>query len=231
MNKRLAAAVAAGMLALVGVLVLVSWAKGANERAYEGADLVSVVRVTEPVAAGTKADVLQESTEIAKLPKDAVPAGALRSLAEVKGLTTTTTLEKGEVLLAARLAAPGAPAQDKATVPKGYQEISVSLEAQRVVGGAVRAGDKVGVIATFRSENAELREFGNLVRHDVVVTKVDTATVDGVGAASMVTLAVQTQDAEKIAFAQDFGKVWLTKQNSDTDRTGEKLITGKDFLR
>lgn len=231
MNKRLIAAVAAGVLALMGVIVLVAWAKGANERAFEGADLVSVVRVTQPVAADTKASALAHSTEVARLPKEAVPEGAVTDLSDVAGLSTTTDLQVGEVLLSSRLAAPGAATADKSSVPKGYQEISLSLEAQRVVGGALRPGDRVAVIANFKPEDGADPDFGNLVRHDVLVTKVDSAAIEDVGAASMVTLAVLTQDAEKIAFAQDFGKVWLTKQNADTEKSGEKLITGKDFVR
>lgn len=231
MKKRLVAALAAGLLAVMGVLVLVAWANKANERAFEGADLVSVVRVTQPVAEGTTSETLGDSTEIVKLPKEAVPSGAVTDLADVSGLTTTTGLEAGEVLIAARLAAPGAKTAEKSAVPEGYQEISLSLEAQRVVGGVLRPGDRVAVIANFKPEDGQEPDFGNLIRHDLLVTKVDAATIEEVGAASLVTLAVLTQDAEKIAFAQDFGKVWLTKQNADTEKSGEKVITGKDFTR
>ncbi len=35
--------------------------------------------------------------------------------------------------------------------------------------------------------------------------------------AQLITVAVTSADAEKIAFGRDLGKVWLTLQNSDTD--------------
>lgn len=230
MKKRLIAAVIAGVLALLGVVVLVAWANKAEDRAYKGADLVNVVRVTTAVEAGTKADDLAASTEIAKLPSDAVPAGAVKDLASVAGLAATTTLQPGEVLLKSRLAAPGDKGSGAIDVPKGYQEISISLEAQRAVADSVKAGGHVGVFVNFEPKGNG-PQFGNLVRHNVLVTKVGLAASGEKGVGSMITLAVKTQDAQKIAFAMEFGKIWLTAQNADTEMSGEKVITGEDFVK
>ena len=229
MNKRLVAALLAGLLALVGVVVLVAWAKNANERAYEGADLVKVVRVTSAVPEGTKAGELSGSTEIASLPSDAVPQGAVRELGDVAGLSTSTSLKPGEVLLESRMSTPGASGKGGADVPKGYQEISIALEAERVVGGTVKEGDHVGVLGTYETKDG--RTFASWTRHNVIVTKVAGDASLEKGAIVMVTLAVKTLDAEKIAFTKDFGKVWLTKENSDTETSGERLITPKDVLK
>jgi len=223
MNKRVIAAIAAGALALLGVGVLYMWAQGANDRAYDGAELVKVVRVTETVPQGTKAADLAASTELAKLPKDAVPEGAVTDLAEVTGLTTNAALTKGEVLLASRMVAPGDRGEGKPDVPEGYQEVTISLEGQRTVASQVKAGDHVGVIASYQSADGKT-DVSKMVVKDVLVTRSSAVLNAESATGSLVTVAVKTKDATKIVNAMEFGKVWLTLQNADTDQDGDVLI-------
>lgn len=230
MNKRVIAAISAGVLALLGVLVLVMWAQGANERAFEGAKLISVVRVTEDLSQGASAQQLASSTETVKLPEEAIPDGAVTNLSQVSGLATNASVQKGEVLLKSRMVAPGDRGKGNTDVPKGMQEISLSLDAQHSVGGAAKAGDRVGVVATFDPKDGE-PYMANLVLHDVIVTKVSGASNTKDITTQMYTVAVRTADAERLAFAADFGRVWFTLQNTDTDKSGEKLIRIKEFAK
>lgn len=228
MNKRVIAAVSAAVLAMLGVVLVVLWAKGADKRAFEGADLTAVVQVTRTVPTGTKTDQLAGSTKVVKLPAKAVPDGAVTDLGEVEGLATNTTLAEGEVLLASRMAAPGDRAQGKVDVPKGTQEIAIDLEGQRLVGGEVKAGDRVGVFSSFKPKEQTQPDWTNLIAHDVLVTRVDKGTADASTVAT-VTVAVPTLLAEKIVFTMEFGKVWLSLQNADTAKSGQKVITGADL--
>ncbi len=53
----------------------------------------------------------------------------------------------GEALLGNRLVDPNSlAAPGSVPVPDGLQEVSVQLDAQRVVGGRLAAGDTVGVV-------------------------------------------------------------------------------------
>lgn len=228
MRKRIIAAVAAGVLALLGVVLLVGWAKAADQRAFEGADLTAVVQVTDPVPAGTKADQLAASTKVVKLPAKAVPDGAVTALGSVEGLATTVALEKGEVLLSSRMGAPGARTGAKSDVPKGMQLITINLEGQRSVGGVVKAGDRVGVFGSFKPEDPKVADWTSLIAHDVLVTKVDKGTADA-STVESVTVAVPTVLAEKVVFSMEFGKVWLSLQTADTAKSGQKVITGADL--
>ncbi|MEV7395503.1 Flp pilus assembly protein CpaB [Aeromicrobium sp. NPDC092404] len=232
MNKRVIAAVAAGVLALLGVLVLFVWAQGANDRAYEGAKLVSVVRVTEDVSQGTSAAELADSTEVVELPAESVPDGAVTKLDQVSGLATNASLQDGEVLLKSRMVAPG-ERKGKTDVPKGFQEISIALDSEHSVAGAVKPGDRVGVIVTFEPKDSSAPQFTNFTLNQVLVTKADTAVVGEKGeiTGTMLTLAVKTLDAEKIVHSQKWGTVWVTLQNSDTDTSGSKIITAEDVVK
>ncbi|MCW2830860.1 MAG: cpaB [Aeromicrobium sp.] len=234
MNKRVIAAVAAGVLALLGVLLLVAWAQQANDRAFDGAELVSVVRLTEDVPAGTKAADLSAVTETVELPKESVPSGAVTELGQVSGLSTDADVQAGEVLLKSRMA--GADDKDKdvvGSVPKGFQEVTIALDAERSVGGTIKVGDRVGVIVTaeFKDVDAQATSF---VLDRVLITKVEkTVGVGDEGALTglMVTLAVKPLDAERVVHGHKWGSVWLTRQNEETDTSGSKRIDGSDVLR
>lgn len=225
MNKRVIAAVSAGVLALLGVLALIVWAQDANQRAFDGAELVSVVRLTANVDAGTDASGLAKSTEVVKLPEVAVPDGAVTSLSQVAGLTTNATVQKGETLLKSRMVAPG-DRVSSTDVPKGYQEISFSVDTQRAVAAAIKPGDKIGVIGSF--DDGKITD---MVLKNVAVTKVNAGAIKEDITAVMVTVALKTLDAERLAHTLEFGRVWLTLQNADTDQSGDKPITTADVLK
>lgn len=227
MNKRVFAAIAAGVLALLGVLVLMMYAQGADDRAFEGAKLVPVVRLTQDVKIGTTAADLAASTEVVKLPDESVPDGAVTSLDQVKGLSTNASVQAGEVLLKSRMGKAGDKDRAGGSVPAGFQEVTIALDAERSVGGSVKAGDTVGVVVTTEGRT-------NFTLNQVLVTRAQAA-IGGADSGSisgmMVTLAVKALDAERIVHGQKWGIVWLTMQNADTDTAGSKPITIEDVLR
>lgn len=222
MGKRAIAALAAAGLAIVGVVLLISYANAANERAYDGAKLVDVLQVEEPIAANTAAGELADKVKTVQLPRSAVAQGSITNLTEVAGLSTTTDLEPGEQVLLSRFSAGGTTTKTtkaKGDVPVGMQEITVPLSSPRAVGDALKAGDRVGVVASYQTKEGD--GVTQLVSNQVRIMKVAGPGVvwDGSPAediTQIITLAVRTRDAGKIVNALEFGKVWLTKQNKDT---------------
>ena len=151
MRRRLLAAVAALVLALVGAVVLLAYVKGADARALAGSAPCRCSSSTRPIASGTaggRRSATWCSTE--QLPaRRGRPPGRVTDLAALAGQVATVDLQPGEQLLAvplrrpAELQAPGTVA-----VPAGLQEVSVLLEPQRAVGGRLAAGDTVGVFVS-----------------------------------------------------------------------------------
>ncbi|MCW2801489.1 MAG: cpaB [Aeromicrobium sp.] len=233
MRKQIVAAIAALVLAVLGVLALVSYAHGANDRAFKGATLVSVLQVQSDVPANTPASRLAGNVTLVKVPKVAVIPGALTTLDGVAKLSTNTALVKGEQLVRSRFG-NGSATKSTSAVPPGYQEISISVDAPRALGGDIKAGDRVGVLASYNGTGGEAGPT-NFLAQQVQVTRVSTGAIgkaaDANGAAVLVTLAVKTLDAEKVANAIEFGKVWLTMQNDETDSHGRKVTDSKDVLK
>lgn len=216
MNSRVIAAIAAAVLAILGIGVVALYASSARNAAYDGAELVTVYRVANDIAADADSATVEGNVEQVSLPNDAIAKGAVRDLATIAGLKTTVPLIAGEQLLESRFAKDGAKsAGGNAAVPAGMQEMAVALDPAVGVADRIGEGARVGVIAL-----VEENKRGRMFAQNVLVTGVEKSE-EG---AMRVTLAVTTQQATQIATAVQFGTVRLTVQNDKTDRGGAASV-------
>lgn len=236
MNKRIVAVIGAAVLALVGVVTLAAYAQNADDRAFNGAQLASVLQVTRSIPSDSSAADVASSVKSVKLPRKAIADGAISDLSDVAGLRTTVQLEPGELLLASRFAKGGsdsATGGSPSAVPKGYQEVTVQLPLAEAGGGVLKAGDLVGVVASYPT--TDTGGFTQLAKNFVRVTRVvgATASSDGkdIGAQQLITLAVLTRDAGRIINAAEFGKLWLTEQNKDTATGNGGSVTKSEITK
>jgi len=255
-KKRIIGGLIAVLLAVVGTVLILQYVSAAESRAMGDAKATSVYVVTTAVPAGTTAKQLPEYVEATEYPAKAVPADAVRSLTELEGRVSTVELQPGEQVLASRFATPEELEEKrKVPVPKGLQEISVALAPQRVVGGQLEAGDLVGVFVSLEqgAKKSKDLEFSQLALHQVLVTQVQGlptaesetgAKADGQDKptdgstdpdapavpedAVIVTLALDTPDAERLVYAQEFGKTWLSHQTKDTTDDGSRPVTKEE---
>jgi len=220
------------VLAAVGVLSLVNYARGANDRAFKGAQLVEVLQVQTDVPINTPIDRVTGSVKLVKIPAAAKVNGALTDLASVKGLSTNAVLLKGEQVTRARFGGAVTP-KGSSAVPDGYQEISLSISAPQVTDGKIRAGDRVGILVSY--DVTDVSKITSFLKQQVLVTRVANNVVasstNATGVPILVTFAVKTVDAEKIVNAAEFGKIWLTLQNPKTDPSGRAQINPKDVVK
>ena len=181
MKSRLLAGVAALVLAIVGAVLVVSYAQGADTRAVQGLDPVTVLVVQKAVPAGTSVEALKAFVASEELPGKAVTKSALKNLDGLAGKVTAVELLPGEQLVAERLVAPEElKASGSVDVPEGLQEISFQLEPQRVVGGRIAPGDHVGIFINLKNGGLEAKpdkQTTQLSIHKVLVTAVQRAPV------------------------------------------------------
>ena len=250
MKSRTLAGIAALVLAIVGALLVVSYAQGADTRAVQGLDPVDVLVVAKAVPAGTSVEALKPFVTIEKLPGTAVAKSALHTLDGLAGTVTAVELLPGEQLVAERLVAPGdLEAIGSVQVPEGLQEVSFQLEPQRVVGGRLAPGDHVGIFINLHGGGIEARpekETTQLTIHKVLVTAVQQApdaapdpkaAPSGSGTPSedtslptgmvMLTVAVNDIDATKIVYASEFASLWLSKEPLNATDSGRPGIMTK----
>lgn len=247
MLRRVLAAVAAVILALVGAYLVISYATSADERAQEGLETRDALVVTQRVPAGTPAAEMSEQVELRSLPQAAVPEGAVNDLGDLGDLVASAELVPGEALVEARFStAEQQRAQGAVPLPEGTEDmhqVTVLLDKARALGGNVTRGDTVGVFLSL--EAAEVGEdtgervdqVTHLTLHKVPVVRVEGAVVTPEQAASpdegdgqraedsiFVTLALEARDAERLVFGMEWGSVWLSLEPEGADEDTEPVM-------
>ena len=152
MNKRLIGVAVAALLALLGTVVILRYVNDADERARADVELVEVYVIQEKVAAGAGESELRAAIGTAEVAASTVVDGVVTDLRQLDGRVAAVDLVAGEQILLSRLideASFNSGRTRLTSVPEGLQEITVSLEPQRLLGGQIVPGDTVGVIASF----------------------------------------------------------------------------------
>jgi pilus assembly protein CpaB len=257
-KKKRASLIGAVLLVALGTFALVKYVSTAEDRALAGEELVDVLVLDAAVPAGTAANELQQYLRVESVPVKVQTGGALASLSEADGMVTAVDLVEGEQLTVSRLVdatefnalqARVGRGGGSVAVPEGLLEITIPLDPIRAVGGTVRPGDLVGMIASFdQFGGAETGPDGQPVAgenvsgfllHKLLVTNVQGAPVPEaeVQAASTenraptpvgqlyVTLAVDAAAAERVVYASKNGDIWLAIEPADADESGTSVQT------
>ena len=258
MKSRLLAGAAAAVLAIVGAMLVISYAQGADQRAVKDLEPVAVLVVKTAIPAGTPVESMTAAVAIEQLPGAAVTDSSLESLDGSKGKVAAVDLVPGEQLVAERLIKPEElKTQGSVKVPAGLQEVSFQLEPDRVVGGRLAPGDHVGVFVSMDEGGLEDRadkETTKLTVRKALVTAVQrapeaaptaapspTASADPNAAdpkdttlptgSLMLTVAVNDVDAAKIVFAAEYAKMWLSKEPTNAKDSGPRIIQRSEVYK
>ncbi|APX03136.1 Flp pilus assembly protein CpaB [Arthrobacter sp. QXT-31] len=258
MKSRLLAGAAAVVLALVGAMLVINYAQGADQRAVKNLEPVEVLVVKTAIPAGTPVESMAASLVTEQLPASAVPESSLNSLDSSKGKVAAVDLVPGEQLVSERLVAPeNVKAAGSVQIPAGLQEVSFQLEPDRVVGGRLAPGDHVGVFVSLDKGGVEGKsdaEATKLTVRKALVTAVQrapqpaataqpapTASADPNAAdpqdttlptgSLMLTVAVNDVDAAKIVFAAEYAKMWLSKEPTNAKDSGPRIIQRSEVYK
>ena len=258
MRRRVLSLIVAFVLAFGGTAVLLNYARSADQRALEGQSTTEVFVVTQPIAKGTAAELIGQSLTVALVPRVARAADAVDDLASLAGLVASVDLVPGEQLLTSRFVEPaaleGAPVVE---VPPGLQEIVLLLPMDRILGGRVQAGDRIGIHVALAGATASEEEdegasaegaIDKFLLDELLITYVQytdvpvtTPPADGTGVplpsvqlvptgSLLLTVAVDTATAEKLAFAMEYGSIRATKLYESTVQSGSRPRTAENLF-
>lgn len=258
MKKKRASLIGAVLLVALGTFALVKYVSTAEDRALAGEELVDVLVLNADVPAGTAATELQQYLRVESVPVKVQTAGALASLGEAEGMVTSVDLVAGEQLAVSRLVgatefnalqARVGRGGGSVSVPEGLLEITIPLDPIRAVGGSVRPGDLVGLIASFADFQGEAvgpdgqpvagNNVSGFLLHKLLVTNVqgappaaaaaqEGAAPDGAPPPTgqlYVTLATDAAGAERIVYASKNGDIWLAVEPAEADESGTSVQT------
>jgi len=208
-----------GALAVSGVASFLVYR--ALERAARPAtaQMTTAVIATRDVPAGTM--LTSDDVKAVTWPENVKLATSFVKVEDVVGRGTIDILRQNEPLTAAKLAARGAGAGLQPTIPEGMRAISISVNEIIGVAGFVTPGSRVDVLVTLEDDaNAKKQTMTRVVVSNVQVLTAgtrfdqDQSRQDGKPIpTSVVTLMVTPDDAERVALAQNEGKINLTLRN------------------
>ena len=251
-TRRILGLVAAVVLALAGTVAIVSYVKGADDRAQAGERIVKVLVVKDSVPAGTPAKELGNRVGLERVSAKVTADGAVTSVKSLGKKVAGTSLVPGEQLIANRFVDPsnfsatGADVQ----VPPGMLRTTIALDPQRVVGGVLTPGARVSVAASFDGKGEGTVDETRILLHKVLVTNVQlTGTINSNNETAeeniadpnkpgeaptsqlLVTLALDGPSAERLVFSSEFGRIWLSIEPSDASEAGTKIVNRENIFQ
>jgi len=150
-NKKLVGVLAAVVMAIVGTGVLVLFVQGAEDRALEGEELVTVLTADAQIPAGTPAEQLEGLVSEERIPTKIAPEGVVSDLVSLAGLVTSVDLVPGETLLVNRFVDPenftARRGGGNVEVPEGLLEVTLALSQEQFIGGIPVPGNTVALVA------------------------------------------------------------------------------------
>lgn len=235
-RRRTLAIIAAVVLTLVGAVIVLGYVESAEDRATQGADPVPVRVANSDIPAGTTAEEVAQRTGIREVPRSLVAEDAVETpedFADLGDQVVTERILAGQQIVVRQFGdGPAGARRGRRGGGEGREVISMRLESQRALGGDIASGDLVGIIVSIEGRSSgddaggdECTAETGMVLSQVEVVEVTGGVVDpesgegGGGDALMVSFDVDETEAEVLAFAAEYGSVWLTRQ---TEQSGNR---------
>ena len=221
MGRRTILLVVAALVAVVGSGMVFLYVKGADDRAKAAQAPVAVLKAVAQIEPG---ESLAQASAAGKIDLMDVPAeqrleGAMDTIGESGGLVALTRIYPNEQVTSSKFGASGE--QDTFTMPAGKFAISVNMTDTGRVAGFVAPGARValfvnGVVGDTEKPGVRLLlpEVQVIAVAQTTVTTTATTT-DGAGAQTttealprtLITLAVDQEEAEKVLLATKVGEL------------------------
>jgi len=220
---------------LAGVLAIVLASRWLQAQAGAGQmDTADVVVSVVDVPVGTA--LLPTQLRVAKWPVDTVPAGAFPSIDAVKGRVLTSSLQKGEPILARRLAAEGSKGGLTALLQPGRRAMTVRVNDVVGVAGFALPGTYVDVLVNTQEDqgpDGKNRVISKIVLERMLVLAVAQDVEQDGGKpqlANAVTLEVTPEQAERLDLARSVGALSLVLRNQTESASAATQGATKDLL-
>lgn len=189
--------------------------------AGQSGEQVVVAAVNMPVGE----TVTGQHVRLSSWPEDAVPQGALRSLAEAEGQVVRASLVVGEPLLRAKLLDPEFAALGgllPMLVPEGLRGVTIKVDEAVRESGFVQPNSRVDIVVSMRSERSSERVGKVILQNVPVLAAGQIVEMQGNKPVKVttVTLALTPEQVERMALAQaeSKGKVILATRNLRDNR-------------
>ena len=183
----------------------------------------------------------KEDVRKVKWPKAAMPDGmfttveALFPKGDDRRRVILRAMEKGEVLIEAKLTKPGEEAGITSRLQRGQRAFAIKVDVASGVSGFLRPGDRVDVYWTGRAGGKQdaRGEFTKLIEANVSLVAIDQTAdeeVDTGTIARTVTVAASPQQVAALAQAQTTGRLSLSLVGAEDDTVASAIEVDQNSL-
>jgi pilus assembly protein CpaB len=244
MGRRTVLLLVATLIAAVGTSLVFLYVRGVDARAAQDYDAVQVLKAVEVIKPGeTLADAQAAGKiQMGQVIRKDLLTGATTSIGDLGDKVALTTVYPGEQIVPSKFGSPGD--QETLTIPDGKMAISINLTDPARVAGFVNPGAQVAIFASadagaMGSADATTRLL--LPRVQVIgvgtTTVVSTTTTAKTGEQTteqlprtLMTLAVDQKDAEKVIFAAKNSEVsFALLTNKSSVKSGAGVTSANVF--
>lgn len=221
MDRRRILLVVAVIVAMLGTAMVFLYVRGADQRAESRFETVDVLRAVQPIEVGESIDDAAAAGKIVLEPvvSDYLQAGYQTTLEALAGQFASVRIFPGEQIVADKFGA-AVEATSALPIPDDQVAVSINLTDTARVAGFVNPGSQVAIYLNGNQPNGGA-PFTRLLLERVTVigvgstTPQQTTTTTAEGAQTttealprtLMTLAVDQPDAERLLFGQGNGEL------------------------
>lgn len=245
MDRRRLLVVGAAVVAVLGVALVLVYARGADQRAQEKYDGVDVLVATQPIGAGESVATAKAAGKIGTetVARADVLDDAQTSYSGIEDQVALVTIYPGEQLITDKL---GSSADAAATlpIPAGKMAVSVNLTDAARVSGFLEPGSQVSVFLN-GTDSGTGQPFTRLLLPRVTVlgvgstAPVATTTTDDGGQPTteelprtLLTVAVDQKEAQKVLYASTNGELAFALLNGGSKiKPGGTAVTAANLFK
>ncbi|MCW3049861.1 MAG: Flp pilus assembly protein CpaB [Solirubrobacterales bacterium] len=211
-TRRGAITIAAGAAALAGI-VLLTFISQYKQSVQNGTLQHPALVADRLIPKGTSGSVIVTGGffKPASVQQDSLQTGALTSATALAGKVATHDVYPGEQLTTADFASGADPLRGQ--LAGDQRAINIPIDSAHGLAGAVRAGDKVDVLAGFNAANSASGrgrpELRTLAENLLVLKAPAVGNTQNGNASQNLTIRASGDLAAQLAFASDNGKIWF----------------------
>lgn len=245
MDRRRLLVVGAAVVAVLGVALVLVYARGADQRAQDRFGGVDVLVATQPIAVGESIESAKAAGKIGTEPvaRADVLDNAQTSYSGLDGRVALVAIYPGEQLIADKFGSSG-DAAATLPIPAGKMAVSVNLTDAARVSGFLEPGSEVSVFLN-GTDTGTGQPFTRLLLPRVTVlgvgstAPVATTTTDDGGEATteelprtLLTIAVDQQNAQKVLYASTNGELAFALLNGGSKvKPGSNAVTAANLFQ
>jgi pilus assembly protein CpaB len=231
-----------GIAALTACVVLLFYLSSYRSNLNESGEMVTVLVAKSLIETGTPGDVvgLQELFQTTESPRDQLRDGVVTDPSTLRGRVAVADIYPGQQLTMADFSSARTNALGT-KIAGSQRAISIPVDGAHGMIGQIEAGDRVDVIAGFNVEprngaagqTGQARPVMRVIMQNVFVFDAPAKVKSGVGAGgdSNVVLRVNAEQAAKLAFSAENGKVWIVlRPRAGAESAKPHIVTTETLL-